>query len=114
MITKHRKSSVRTLLEKHAGGPLTLGSLVRAIREGEDYSLADMGEKLRVTRGHVAAIERGKPVSPEAAARYAKALGYSEEQFVRLALQDQVRRAGLQYEVAMKPKPKRSTQPLEG
>ena len=44
-------------------------------------------------------IENGKPVSPVSAARYARALGYSEEQLVRLALQDEIGRAGLHYYV---------------
>jgi transcriptional regulator with XRE-family HTH domain len=99
MTTK--KSATRRLLEELAGGPLTLAMFVRAIRETEEWSLADMAEKLGVTRAHVAAIERGKPISPESAARYAKALGYSPEQFVRLALQDQVRKAGLRYRVEL-------------
>ena len=102
MITKRRISAARTMLEKHAGGVLTLGMLVRAIREGESWSLTDLAEKLKVTRAFVSNIEHGKPVSPEAAARYARKLGYPEEQFVRLALQDQVRRAGLKYEVAVR------------
>ena len=58
-----------------------------------------MADKLDVTRGYVSNIEKGKPVSPEAAANYARTLGYSEEQFVRLALQDELERAGLNYEV---------------
>ncbi len=97
-----RKSSARRLMEEIVGGPLTLAMCVRAIRETEEWSLADMAEKLGVTRGHVAAIERGKPVSPESAARYAKGLGYSAEQFVRLALQDEIRRAGLRYRVELR------------
>ncbi len=102
MTTKHKRSSARAKLEKHAGGALTLGMLVRAIREGEGWSLADLAGRLDVTRAFLGNIENGKPVSPEAAARYAKTLGYAEEQFVRLALQDQVRRAGLKYEVAVR------------
>ena len=58
-----------------------------------------MAEQLDVTRGYVSNIEKGKPVSVESAARYARALGYNEEQFVRLALQDEIERAGLDYEV---------------
>jgi transcriptional regulator with XRE-family HTH domain len=73
--------------------------LVRAIRVGEGWSLANMAAKLGVTRAHVAAMERGKPVSAESAVRYARALGYSEQQFVRLALQDEIKRAGLRYKV---------------
>ncbi len=100
MTTK--RSSVRKLMEEIVGGPLTLAMSVRAIRETEGWSLADMADKLGVTRAHVAAIERGKAVSPESAARYAKALGYSPEQFVRLALQDEIRRAGLKYRVELR------------
>ena len=68
--------------------------LVKAIREGEAWSLADMGQRLKVTRAHVAAIENGKAVSPARAVRYARALGYGEEQFIRLAIQDGLTRAG--------------------
>jgi plasmid maintenance system antidote protein VapI len=100
-MTTRRRTPARKILEDLAGGPLTLAMFVRAIREGEGWSLADMAAKLGVTRAHVAAIERGKSVSPRSAARYASALGYSADQFVRLALQDQVRRAGLKYRVEL-------------
>ena len=105
MTTKSKKRSKRTTarhqLERLAGGSLTLAMLMAAIREGEVWSLAEMAAKLRVTRAHVAAIESGKPVSANAAARYARLLGYDVEQFVRLALQDQLRRTGLRYRVAI-------------
>jgi transcriptional regulator with XRE-family HTH domain len=98
MTTKKRRAAQKQL-EALAGGPLTLAMLVRAIREGEGWSLADMAIKLGVTRAHIAAIERGKVVSAESAVRYARALCYSEQQFVRLALQDEIKRAGLRYKV---------------
>ena len=98
MTTRKRGSSLKQL-EKLAGGTLTLARFIRAIREGEEWSLADMAAKLRVTRAHIAAIERGKLVSPQSAARYARALGYSEQQFVRLALQDEIQHAGLHYKI---------------
>ena len=97
MTTKRSKSKTLRQIEKILGGPLTLGLLLRSIREGESWSLADMGEKLGVTRAHVAAIENGKPVSPESAARYAKKLGYSADQFVRFAIQDELARVGILY-----------------
>jgi transcriptional regulator with XRE-family HTH domain len=100
MTTSGRsKGAARAQLEKLNRGPLSLGDLVASIRQGEGWSLADMAKRLKVTRAHVAAIEHGKPVAPQSAARYAKALGYSQEQFVRLALQDQIRRARLPYTV---------------
>jgi plasmid maintenance system antidote protein VapI len=53
-----------------------------------------------VSKAHLCDIEKGrKVVSPERAARFAELLGYSADQFVRLALQDVVDRAGLHYTV---------------
>jgi transcriptional regulator with XRE-family HTH domain len=99
MTTRATKSVTRQKLEALVGGPLTLGMLMRSIREGEGWSLAEMGIKLGVTRAFIANVENGKAVAPESAVRYARLLGYSEEQFVRLALQDQVTRAGLNYQI---------------
>jgi len=96
-----RKSDAQKQLESITGGPLTLGRLLQAIRQGEDWSLADMGKKLGVTRAFISALENGKALSPMRAARYARKLGYSESQFVRLALQDELARAGLKYRVGL-------------
>ena len=93
------KSRARKQLENIYGGSLSLGALIASIRKGEGWSLAEMAKRLKVTRAHVAAIEHGKPVAPQTAARYAKVLGYSQEQFVRLSLQDAVHRARLPYKV---------------
>lgn len=82
-------------LEALHQGPLTLKALMTSIREGEGWSLAEMAKRLGVGRAHVAAIERGKAVSPQRAARYAKALGNGEAQFVRLALQGAMKRDAL-------------------
>lgn len=97
MRTKSEKGNASRILEKSLGGPLTLARALWAIRKCEAWSLADMAKKLNVTKSHVAAIEKGKPVSPECAARYAKTLGYSPEHFVKLTLQDAMRRAKLPY-----------------
>jgi len=108
MTTSKQKSAAVEFLERASGGPLTLGGLLRAIREGEEWSLAEMAERLGVSRGYVSNLEHGKPVSPESAARYAKILGYGQSQFVRLALQDQLRRAGLGYRIELhKPRGKK-------
>jgi len=53
-----------------------------------------MAKMLAVTRAHICDIEKGRKfVSPARTVRFAKILGYSEKQFVRLALQDQIREA---------------------
>ena len=101
MSTK-RKSKTMTALEKVAGTSLTLGNLMESIRLGEDESQVDFAKKLKISRSHLCDIEKGrKSVSAAKAAEYAKTLGYSREQFVRLALQDEIDRCGLKMRVSV-------------
>jgi transcriptional regulator with XRE-family HTH domain len=60
--------------------------------------------RLGISRARLCDIEKGrKTVSPERAARFAALLGYSPDQFVRLAPQDSVNRTGLRYTVQLSP-----------
>ncbi len=94
------KSDTMKFLENAAGRPLTLGGLLESIRLGEEMSQAEFARKLRISASHLCDIEKGrKVVSPERAARFARILGRSEPQFVRLALQELVDEAGLKLTV---------------
>lgn len=96
MTTKRKKSDAVKFLEKISGGPLTLGQLLESIRLGDEISQVKFAEKLDISKSHLCDIEKGrKPVSASRAADFAKILGYSPEQFVRLALQDELNRSGL-------------------
>ncbi|HSB81550.1 MAG TPA: helix-turn-helix transcriptional regulator [Candidatus Methylomirabilis sp.] len=87
-------------LENAAGRPLTLGGLLESIRLSEDMSQAVFAKKLGISASHLCDIEKArKIVSPERAARFAKILGRSEPQFVRLALQELVNESGLKMKV---------------
>lgn len=89
-------------LDGLADEPLTLSSLLVTIRDCDGLSQAELARRLGVSKSHLCDIEKGrKTVSPERAARFATELGYSEEQFVRLALQQQVELAGLQFRVLL-------------
>ncbi len=95
-----KKSETMKFLEEVAGRPLTLGGLLESIRLGEEMSQATFAKKLRVSASHLCDIEKGrKVVSPERAARFAKILGRSLEQFVRLSLQELVDEAGIKVRV---------------
>jgi transcriptional regulator with XRE-family HTH domain len=99
--TRKKRDAVR-FLEKLSGGPLTLGKALRAIREGEGMSLATFAKQLDVSRQNLCDIEQGRrSVSPARAAHWATILAYSETQFVRLALQDQIAEAGLHMRVSV-------------
>lgn len=98
------KSEAASFLESITGGPLTLGGLLRSIREGEETSQAEFAERLGISRSHLCDIEKGRKIlSPARAARYAGILGYSETQFVRLALQATIEEAGLPWRVQLIP-----------
>jgi len=96
------KSKTKEFLENLIGNPLSVGELLWSIRKGEELSMADFAEQLGISRSHLNDIEKGrKPVSPQKAAEYARSLGYSEQQFIRLALQDMLNRNELDYTVGV-------------
>ncbi|NJL27743.1 MAG: helix-turn-helix domain-containing protein [Thermoanaerobaculia bacterium] len=95
-----KKSAALVTLETITGGPLTLGALLASIRMGEGLTQAELAAQLEISKSHLCDIEKGrKTVSPRRAARFAQILGYSEAQFVRLALQGLVEEAGLGFTV---------------
>lgn len=97
-----RKSKTMAFLDSIAEDKLTLGSLLSTIRECDELSQAALASRLSISKSHLCDIEKGrKSVSPERAARFARELGYSEEQFVRLALQQLIEVAGLKFQVAL-------------
>ncbi|MBL4818565.1 MAG: helix-turn-helix transcriptional regulator [Deltaproteobacteria bacterium] len=84
-------SAAQRYLEEIAGTPLTLASLLWAIRMCDEESQVDFSKRLGISKAHLCDIEKGrKSISPNRAEVFAKLLGYSEEQFVRLALEEQI------------------------
>jgi antitoxin HigA-1 len=101
MPTK-KKSATMKYLERVAGRPLSLGSLIESIRLSEEMSQNVFARKLGISPSHLCDIEKGrKVVSPERAARFAGILERSPEQFVRLSLQELVDEAGLKMKVTI-------------
>ena len=95
-----KKSESMRFLEEVGGRPLFLGGLIESIRLGEEVSQTAFAKKLGISPSHLCDIEKGrKEVSPERAARFAKILKRSPEQFVRLSLQEMIDEAGLRMKV---------------
>ena len=92
-------------IEGITGAKLTLGKLIWSIRQADNVPQRGFAEVLGITKQQLCDIEHDrKSVSPKLAASYAKILGYSEEQFVRLALQDLIDRSGLNLQVEISPR----------
>lgn len=97
---KEKKSEAMRLLERIAGGPLTLGRAIESIRKSQGLSQDECARKLGVSKSHLCDVEKGrKTVSPERAAKWARALGYPESILVQLAIQGELDAAGLKYKV---------------
>lgn len=98
--SKKTRCALRSL-EKISGSKLTLGRLLWAIRTGDEITQVDFANQLEnMSRQQLCDIEHGrKLVSPQLAAKYARILGYPEQQFIQLSLQDIVDRAGLEVRV---------------
>ena len=94
------KADAMHILVKMTGEKLTLGNVISAIRQGEDWTQAELADILGVSRHYVCDLEQGRRmVSPKTAETFAIKLGYSPTQFVRLCLQDVLDKQGLHYQL---------------
>ena len=89
------------LLEKEVG-EMTFGMFLRVAREHLELSQSEMARKLKVSRGTLCDIEKGRQlVSPTLAVKIAKAAGLSETLAVKTCLQDQLKKANIKLKVAL-------------
>ena len=102
IINRNSKSDGLKILERISGGPLSFSELLNSIRLAENMSHSDFASKLQISRSHLCDIEKGrKAVSLARAIEFAEILGYSKDQFAKLALQTQVDSAGLKFKVSI-------------
>ena len=89
-------------LESLTQEKLSIADLIKTLRECDEMSQVEFAKKLNITRQRLCDIEHGRSrISPKLAAQFAKKLGYSESQFVRLALQDILEREHLSYKIEL-------------
>lgn len=99
---KRKKSQVIKFLEQITGSSLSFGNMLSSVRQCDEISQADFAKKLGISASHLSDLEHErKTVSPERALKFAKVLGYSKEQFVRLSLQDTLNRKGISFRVSL-------------
>ena len=104
------------ILEKAAGRKLTLGATIWAHRRCEEISQTQFAKILGVSKQYLCDLEHDrKNVSPQKAAEFADRLGHPKRTFIRLAVQDQLAKAGLYYEIhatKVNPPPQTKKEPL--
>ena len=100
MITK-KWHGIDGLEKKY--GPMTMGLYISAWRNADGLSLTQFAKKLKISRANLCDLEKGrKLVSPERAAKIAKAMAVPEALLIQLSIQDQLREMKLHYRVELK------------
>ena len=85
-------------------GSITFGLALRTFRECDEMSLFYYAKKLRISKSSLQDLEEGIRIpSPKRAAQIAKKLGYPEECFIELALKDNLKKNGFNYNVKLAP-----------
>lgn len=101
MITR-AKSDARRFLEGLRGGPLSFGRMIASIRVADEIPQAELARRMGISRANLCDVEKGRRgVTVERAAQFARVLGYSVNQFVAVAVEDQLRKAGLNVRVRL-------------
>lgn len=89
----------RKVLEKRLG-PITFGGFLRSARTMKDMSQVEMATFLGISKSSLCDIEKGRQiVSIELASKIANKCELFEDLAVKYAIMDQLRRAGLKYNV---------------
>ena len=73
-----------------------MASLLLALRECDELSQVKFAKKLGLSKQMLCDIEKSRKfVSPARAARFARKLGYPPELFIKIALEEELKREGL-------------------
>ena len=101
MSTK-QKYGMKDLEKKY--GPLTFGEALESYRLGEEISQADMAKRIGISAQSLCDIEKGRRIpTPKRAVRIAQVIGEPEMFWIKLALQDSLRKENLKFDVSLNP-----------
>ena len=83
-------------------GPLTFGDAIESYRLCEEISQKSFAKMLGISSQSLCDIEKGRKIpSPSRAAKIARLIEQPEKFWVKLALQDMLRRDNLNYEISV-------------
>ncbi len=93
-------TKTKEYLRKLRGDSLTFGQMIESLRKSDEISQITLARKVRISRAHLCDIEKGRrTVTIGRAAQLAKVMGYSVNQFIALALENELRNAGYRVRV---------------
>lgn len=90
-------------LEKEYG-PLSFGEALESYRLGEEMPQSQMAKKIGISAQSLCDIEKGRRIpTPKRAARIAAVIGEPEIFWIKLAMQDGLRKENLNFNVTLSP-----------
>ncbi len=102
-IKKTKSVEAEKFLTHLLGNPIGFGDMIRALRQCDEISQTELAKKMGVTRAYLCDIEKNRHVPTIALAlKLAKVMGYSHDQFISMAIQDQLKKAGVKMKVELK------------
>lgn len=100
MSTKNKNA--KSFLESLIKGPPTFGKMLHSLRTADEVSQTELASKAKVSKGLICDIEKGRrDATIELATKLAKILGYPPESFISILLEEQIRRANLNFKVTL-------------
>jgi len=76
--------------------------MIASVRVVDEIPQAELARRVGISRANLCDIEKGRrSVTVKRAAQFARILGYSVNQFVAVAVEDQLRKAGLKVRVRL-------------
>lgn len=103
MNTRKKSNAIKFLESLRGNKPLTFGEMINSIRMCDEVSQSKLAQMMDISRAHLCDIEHGRrSVSVEKAAQFARVLGYSEEQFIAMVLEEQLADAGMPFAFELK------------
>jgi transcriptional regulator with XRE-family HTH domain len=89
-------------------GPITFGELLTAYRLGEDMTQVEMAHLLEISKQSLCDLEKGRTIPTVArATQIAKKLKVLPEFFIRVVMEDLLRRENLNFEVELRKRPRK-------
>ena len=76
--------------------------MIASVRVADEIPQAELARRVGISRANLCDIEKGRrSVTVKRAVQFARILGYSVNQFVAVAVEDQLRKAGLKVRVRL-------------
>jgi len=108
MNTKKNSQDAIAFLENIVGEKLSFASMIKNIRVCDNISQADFAKKLGISKQYLCDIEHGrKIVSARKAFEFATILRHSTKFFILLALQDELEKNNLPFDIDFNITPKK-------